>query len=222
MKTEAEPATTDKDSAEAKPNLPLFEPLGLLLLSLATVSTAWCSYQAAAWGGAAGGESGKATAASRRAAVAQIQAYQVQLVDVLLFSQHINARASSNEVLARFYADRFRGEAKTAFEAWLATKPFENPDAPPHPFVTNLYHPRLLADAQAAESESQVFSERAGDAGRVSRNYILVTVLLACALFCGGTAAKFERPGIKRAVLVLGLGLFVFAVGRMIMLPVQL
>jgi len=217
MKTEAEPATTE--SAEAKPKLGLFEPLGLLLLSLATVGTAWCSYQAATWGGAAAGESNKATAASRRAAVAQLQAYQVQLVDVLLFSQHINARASSNEVLARFYSDRFRGEAKSAFEAWLATKPFENPDAPPHPFVTNLYHPHFLADAQAAELESQRFSERAGEAGRVSRNYILVTVLLACALFCGGTAAKFERIEIKRAVLVLGLGLVAFAVGRMVMLP---
>jgi len=199
----------------------MLEGAGLLLLSLATVGTAWCSYQAAAWGGAAGGEANRATAASRRAAVAQIQAYQVQLVDVLLFSQHINARANSNETLAHFYADRFRGEAKTAFEAWLATRPFENADAPAHPFVTNLYHPKLLADAQLAEAESQRFSERAGEAGRTSRNYILITVLLACALFCGGTASKFEHVWIRRTVLVLGLALFIFAMERLWLLPVQ-
>ena len=110
----------------AKPKTALLEAAGLLLLSLATVGTAWCSYQAAAWGGSAAGEGNKSAAASRRAAVAQIQASQVRLVDVILFSQHINARASSNEALARFYSDRFRGEAKTAFEAWLATRPFEN------------------------------------------------------------------------------------------------
>jgi hypothetical protein len=160
-------------------------------------------------------------AASRRAAVAELQVYQVQLVDVLLFSQYINARASADETLARFYSDRFRGEAKTAFEAWLALKPFENSNAPPHPFVTNLYQPHQLADAQLAEAESQRFSARAGEAGRVSRNYILITVLLACALFCGGTAAKFERVSIRRAVLVLGLGLLVFAVNRLVLLPVQ-
>ena len=199
----------------------MLEGAGLLLLSLATVGTAWCSYQAAAWGGAAGGEANKATAASRRAAVAQIQAYQVQLVDVLLFSQHINARASSNETLARFYAERFRGEAKTAFEAWLATKPFENANAPPHPFVANLYHPQFLQDAQLAEAEGQRFSERAGEAGRTSRNYILITVLLACALFCGGTASKFEHVWIRRTVLVLGLALFIFAMERLWLLPVQ-
>jgi hypothetical protein len=215
--TESEGAT----AASPAPRTALLEAAGLLLLSLATVGTAWCSFQAAAWGGAAGGEANKATAASRRAAVAQIQAYQVQLVDVLLFSQHINARANSNEMLARFYADRFRGEAKTAFDAWLATKPFENADAPAHPFVTNLYHPQLLADAQLAESQSQRFSERAGEAGRVSRNYILITVLLACALFCGGTSAKFEQVWIRRGVLVLGLALFVFAAGRLVLLPAQ-
>ena len=88
--------------------------------------------------------------------------------------------------------------------------------------MTNLYHPQLLADAQLAEAEGQRFSERAGEAGRVSRNYILITVLLACALFCGGTAPKSERVWIRRSVLMLGLGLFVFAVQRLVLLPVQL
>jgi hypothetical protein len=217
--------TNPKESesvAQAKPKTAVLEAAGLLLLSLATVGTAWCSYQAAGWGGAAGGEANKATAASRRAAVAQLQTYQIQLMDVLLFTEHINARASSNETLARFYSDRFRGEAKTAFDGWMALKPFEaNSTAPPHPFVTNLYHPRYLEDAQIAEAESQRFSERAGVAGRVSRDYVLITVLLACALFCGGTAPKFEQVWIRRTVLVLGLGLFIFAAGRVVLLPVQ-
>ena len=46
------------------------------------------------------------------------------------------------------------GDATVAFDAWLAARPFENPDAPPHPFVTNLYQPRLLTEAREAEAES--------------------------------------------------------------------
>ena len=95
----------------------------------------------------------QSAASSRRAAISQLQSYQSALSDVLLFSQHINARASSNETLARFYSDRFRGEAKAAFEAWMAAKPFENSNAPAHPFVPGLYKPRLLHDAQEAEDE---------------------------------------------------------------------
>jgi hypothetical protein len=208
--------------ATAETKRALFEPVALLLLSLATVGTAWCSYQAAAWGGKAQALTNLSASSSRRAAAAELQSYQVELVDVLLFSQHINARASSNETLARFYADRFRGEAKAAFEAWMATRPFENADAPAHPFVTNLYHPRLLAEAEQAEIESQRLGQQAGEAGRTSRGYVLITVLLASALFCGGMASKFEALWIRRAVLALGLGAFVFAAQRLCVLPVQM
>jgi hypothetical protein len=214
----------DKNRAapdQPKMNPALLEAVGLVLLSLATVGTAWCSFEAAAWAGAAGGAANQSTAASRRAAKYELQANQVALLDILLFSQHINARASSNEALARFYADRFRGEAKTAFQAWMAMNPFENSNAPPHPFVTNLYHPRVLEDARQAEAESARFGDQAGEAGRTSRDYILITVLLASALFCGGTAAKFDRAWVRRGVLLFGLGAFLFATGRLCKLPIQ-
>jgi hypothetical protein len=200
----------------------MFEPVALLLLSLATVGTAWCSYQAASWAGMSQRMTKQSAAFSREAVTDQLQSYQMALLDVLLFSQHINARAATNESLARFYSDRFRGEAKTAFEAWMATHPFENPSAPPHPFVTNLYQPRLLAEAKNAEAEGQRLWQQAGDAGRTSRGYVLITVLLASALFCGGTAAKFEGLWIRRSVLALGLAAFVFAAQRLVLLPVQL
>jgi hypothetical protein len=200
----------------------LFEPLTLVLLSLATVGTAWCSFQAAAWGGLSQRFTNLSAASSRQAAADELQSYQMSLLDVLLFSQHINARVNSNETLARFYADRFRGEAKMAFEAWMATHPFENTNAPAHPFVTNFYRPALLDQARLAETESQRLWQEAGEAGRTSRSYVLITVVLASALFCGGTAAKFEQPWVRRAVLALGLAAFLFAVGRLYLLPAQL
>ena len=144
------------------------------------------------------------------------------LMDVMLFSNFIDARASGNEPLSRFYADRFRAEAKTAFEAWMSTKPFENPNAPPHPFVRELYRPSLLTKAEQEEAESQRLWRQAGEAGNNVRNYVLITVLLACALFCGGTASKFESPMIRRAVLALGLAAFVFALARLFFLPTRL
>jgi len=199
----------------------LFEPVALLLLSLATIGTAWCSFQAAVWGGVSQRSMNLSAASSRRAVTDQLQSYQMALLDVSLFSQHINARANSNVALARFYSDRFRGEAKQAFDLWMATHPFENTNAPPHPFTTNFYQPRLLQEAGVAEAESQKFWQTAGEAGRVSRSYVLITVLFASVLFCGGTASKFETPWIRRSTLGLGLGAFVFAAARLILLPVQ-
>src|SRR5215470_2496176 len=103
----------------AAPKPKAYEPMALLLLSLATVGTAWCSYEAAAWGGRAQGLTNQSVAFSRRAAAQELQSSQIALLDVLLFTQHINARANSNETLARYYAERFRGEAKQAFDAWM-------------------------------------------------------------------------------------------------------
>ena len=219
MSDSPESASTAKKAA-SKPAF--FEPVALVLLSMATVGTAWCSFQAASWGGVAQGFTNRSAASSRDAAARQLQSHQVALLDVLLFSQYINARTSSNETLAIFYADRFRDEAKKAFNEWMATHPFENANAPAHPFLTNFYRPKLLEEARRAEEESQKLWQQAGEAGRASRSYVLITVLLASALFCGGTASKFEKPWIRRAVVALGLIAFIFAAGRLVLLPVQL
>jgi hypothetical protein len=211
----------DVGSAARRPLHALFEPVALLLLSLATVGTAWCSYQAATWGGVAQGRMNLSAATSRQAAVAKIESLQYTMADVLLFSQYINARATTNEPLARFYAERFRGEAKSAFEAWLGTKPFENPAAPLHPFVTNLYQPQLMIVAREKEAEAGELWREGAESGRTGRAYVLVTVLLATALFCAGTASKFERPAIRRSVLALGVVGLLFAISRLLMLPVM-
>ena len=227
------------DPAKSKLKHAVFEPIALVLLSLATVGTAWCSYQAAVWGAVSQRTMNLSAAAGRKAAATQLQSHQMALLDVLLFTQYINARASSSNGLGgpqshvgdsarhasgleRFYADRFRAEAKTAFNAWMETHPFENPNAPPHPFVTNLYQPRLLADAAVAETESQKLWQQAGEAGRNGRSYVLITVLFTCALFCGGTASKFDAPWVRRAVLALGLTAFTFAAIRLFLLPMRL
>jgi len=213
---------SESNSGRSKGQHRLFEPISLVLLSVATVGTAWCSYQAASWGAVAQNATVRADSAGRDAAALQLQNSQLSVLDVVLFSQFVNAHTSSNEALAHFYADRFRGDAKQAFEEWLATRPFENPSAAPHPFVTNHYHPSLLRSAEEAQRETSRQFVAAGEAGRIARSYILVTVVLACALFCGGTAAKFDQPLSRRIILVLGLGAFVFAIVRLLSLPMQL
>jgi len=195
--------------------------MGLLLLSLATVGTAWCSFQAASWQGVSQRLMNLSAASGRRAASDELKGFQLAVLDVMLFSEYINARAASNEFTARFYADRFRGDAKAAFNAWIATNPFENSNAPPHPFVPSLYKPKLLDSAQELQSESQRLWEQAGNAGRNGRTYVLMTVLLASALYCGGTASKFNAVWVRKTVLAVGLSAFTVAVIRLMALPIQ-
>src|SRR4029077_19010075 len=99
------PQNTDRSVPErAVSKHVIFEPVALVLLSLATVGTAWCSFQAAVWGGVSQRTMNLSAAAGRRAAADQLQNNQMGVLDVMLFSEYINARASSNDALARFYS----------------------------------------------------------------------------------------------------------------------
>lgn len=196
-----------------------FEALAVVLLSLATVGTAWCSYQATGWNTRSTKLSIQSTARGRDAAAYRIKADQMFTLDVLLFSEYLNARSVSNEPLVRYYTGKFGPELKQAYEAWMRARPFENPDAPPHPFVTNLYQNALLPQAASIDLESERLWYESGEAARAGHQYTLISVLLAAALFFGGTAPQFEMPRKRRMVLALGLLVLLVAIGMFANLP---
>ena len=107
-------------------------------------------------------------------------------------------------------------------EVPLNRSTFQNATVPAHPFVTNLYQPHRLELARLPQAESQRLWQETGAAGRISCGYVLVTVVLASALFCGGAASRFESLLMRRTVLALGLLAFAFAGQRLVSLPVEL
>ncbi len=81
-------------------------------------------------------QAGAARVESTRASTA---AGQVFLLDLSNFDGWLQATAEENDALADFYQRRFRPELATAFDAWLATDPQNNADAPPTPFGDRSY-----------------------------------------------------------------------------------
>ncbi|HET9186255.1 MAG TPA: hypothetical protein VFN82_08905, partial [Solirubrobacterales bacterium] len=110
------------------------ELLATILLAVAAVATAWSSYQSARWSGVQANDYSTANAARIESTRAATEAGQEEQVDVLTFTQWVDAYAKNETRLADFYYARFRPEFKPALEAWLATKPLRTPDAPPSPF----------------------------------------------------------------------------------------
>ena len=101
-----------------------------MLLAIAAVATAWAAYQSARWHG----EQARAQSASIAARVESTRAASVAnrnaQIDVALFTQWVDAYARDETELADFYRKRFRAEFQPAFQAWVATRPRTNPDAP--------------------------------------------------------------------------------------------
>jgi hypothetical protein len=198
------------------------EILATVLLALAAVATAWSSYQASRWNGEQAKAASQTNAIRIEAARAQGLAEGETQVDVATFIQWVDAFATDNTALQDFYVARFRPEFRPAFDAWIAARPFDNPDAPLTPFAVPEY--QLAAKQQTAQLDQQA-SESAANVQRYiqrSTNYVLAVVLFAVALFFAGISTKLQGPGLRKALLAVGSVIFVCAVAWIATFPITL
>jgi hypothetical protein len=192
-----------------------------VLLALAAVATAWSSYQAARWNG----EQAKAASAANRTRIAAARAAgrentEVE-IDVATFTQWVDAYARGERPLADFYRKRFREEFKPAVEAWIATRPLQNPNAPLTPFAMPQYRPAARAETARLDRQAEALSADVRRDIQRSTNYVLGVVLFAVALFFAAMCTKLTSPGLRVAALGVGAVVFLAALGWIATSPVS-
>jgi hypothetical protein len=207
------------ETAEKKPHLWL-ETACAILMAISSLGTAWSSFEASRWSGQASGLSTQSVGLERKAGLMHIEGMQIQAVQAQMFMEYVAAHLTGNTTMARFYLDRFPPELKKAHEAWLAQKPFENPSAPPHPFVPALYEMRNARDIESTLKESSQRAETARTSGGVAERYLTNTVLLATVLFFVGITARMTSLRLRLGTFCFGVALFAFAAARVAILPV--
>ncbi len=192
-----------------------------VLLAIATVATAWSGYQSARWGGVQTVNFSKASAARVDASRLGTKAGQQTQIDVATFIAWADAYSAKNTMLADFYYDRFRPEFKPAVQAWVATRPLKNPDAPATPFAMPNYRlaasaesTRLTRTAEAATACAKVDNQR-------SDNYVLAVVLFASALFFAGISTKLDAFRFRTAIVGLGYAIFIGTVIWLATFPIS-
>lgn len=192
-----------------------------IVLALATVLTAWCGYQASLWGGTQ-------TEAANEAAAARIASSEKATISMLrssiqvgLFVEYASAVAQEETELADFLYKRFPSALKIATDAWLATDPLENPDAPLSPFDMAEYQLPETAEAKSLEVVAAQKNEEASQANERSDEFVLLTVIFATVLFFGGISGKFQWRVIDAAMLGLGVVVMLYGTWRLLTLPMQ-
>ena len=134
------------------------ELAAMLLLAVAAVATAWCSYQATRWNGQQTKQSGTTNRLRLEAGRAQGLAEAQTQVDLATFVQWVDGYTLDRPELQKFYLQRFRDEFKPAFQAWLATHPLTNLNAPRSPFAMPQYKLAATTEAKQLESETDPLS----------------------------------------------------------------
>jgi hypothetical protein len=198
------------------------ELIAVVLLAIATLGVAWSGYQSARWGGVQSTSyteaSGRRVESTRAAARANTEI----TVDVSLFTSWLDSYAREDTELADFYAERFRDEFKIAFEAWLATDPASNPEAPPTPFAMPEYQLASQEEADRLEQEATALLDKGKAANQQSDDYVLNTVILVSVLFFAGIAQRrFRRLEYRMVLTALGTAMLVYGLVNIFRYPVQ-
>jgi len=193
-----------------------------VLLVMAAVATSWSSYQANRWHGEQALAASRTSAIRIEAARAASRADSETQVDVATFIAWADADRQGEGKLAEFYLDRFRPEFKTAFDAWVATKPLTSSGAPPTPFAMPEYRVASRVEAERLDKAAEAKAVEVGlDIQRAS-NYVLTVVLYAVVLFFAGMSTKFASPRLCRVMITLGYVVLIAAIAWVATFPVSL
>lgn len=196
------------------------ELFSVVLISLATVVSAWCAYQATLWATEEIINYNLANAARTESVRMSNRALQLTTIDVNLFTEYVSAYSESNDDLADFLIARFRPEMKLAVEAWIETQPLINPEAPSSPFDMAEYQSADQLAADRLLNEVDEYLELARKANERSSRYFLLTVIFASVLFFGGISSKFKSITIQLSLLAVSSLMFLITVIFVMTFPV--
>lgn len=193
----------------------------LLLIAVATVSSAWCVYEAYAWGNVQMENVG---------AISLLQAQSIRItdddntlrtIDVTLFLDWIQAMSEGQTVREKFLEDRFRDEFRPAFNEWMGTvKPGEVP--PGTPFSLQSYSLETTRQLEQIQLNMSRRLDNVRQANQNSDSYVLTTVFGTLVLFFAGFAGKWKWPVITFVFIGIAIIFLLIVLQRVFTLPVVL
>jgi hypothetical protein len=190
-----------------------------LLLSFVAVLAAYSGYAAAKWGTESSLTLAKASAERTKANRADTEAIVTRTLDSASFNAWFTAFTADNEDAQQLAQKRMRPGYRPAFDAWLATDPEHNPDAPAGPAYMPQYVVPQDAAAKAHDAEADVAFAEGSKAGQTADRYIRATVFLATVLFLVGISGHFRIRQARIGLIGAAGLLLAFAVSQLLGLP---
>src|SRR6476469_1379282 len=166
-------AAADHDKDQHDRRLAIVEAV---LLSLVAVLAAYSGYAAAKWSTESSVTLAKASAQRTKANRADIEGIVTRTLDSASFNAWFTAFTAGNANAERLAARRMRPGYRPAFNAWLATDPAHNRNAPPGPAYMPQYVIPQDAAAKAYDARADAAFVAGAEAGATADKYIRATV----------------------------------------------
>jgi hypothetical protein len=131
-----------------------------VILSIVTIVAAWAGYSAAKWGTESSLSLAKASATRVKANRAFQQSLTYRVGDAVTFNAWYMAHVAKDENAMRVARKFFLPNYRAAFDAWLATEPFTNPNAPAGPELMPQFRPPGKELARALDTRADAYYAR--------------------------------------------------------------
>jgi|SRR5437016_2103273 len=197
-----------------------FQVVTAIMLGVVAVATAWSGYQATRWAGEQSTLYAQASALRVVSTRDSTLAGQLKLYDFIAVNNWLNAYMQGNTKLANIFEKRFSAELRPAFEAWLATNPFNNPNAPPGPLYMPQYKVSLEATANQLDTQAANTFAKGQAAKEQGDAYVLNTVFLATVLFLTAISENFKWNRVRAVILAVALVMLLFGIYHLIIYPI--
>jgi hypothetical protein len=190
-----------------------------VLLSIVALMAAWSGYAAAKWSTESRVDLNRASAARTEGNGANLKAMSLRNFDSSTFEAWFAAYTARNQQAMALAERRFRPDFRVAFDAWRATKPESNPNAPPGPTYMPQYRQPGIAKAKAFDRRADEAFAAGSEEGERSDKFVRTTVFLASVLFLVGISTRFPLRAGRYALVGLGAVLLIVSIVQLTQLP---
>jgi len=190
-----------------------------VLLSIVALMAAWSGYAAAKWSTESRVGLAEASTARSKANRANLQAIELRNFDSSTFEAWFAAYTTHNQQAMALAEHRFRPGFRVAFNAWRATKPETNPNAPRGPTYMPQYRQPGAAQSRMLDRQAEATFAAGELAGERSDKYVRTTVFLASVLFLVGISTRFPLRGGRYVLVSLAAVLLIVSFVQLLQLP---
>lgn len=194
------------------------EAVVALILSLATLASTWCGYQARLWSGTQAANQAASDTAQRQAAENTIVGLQIRTQDGLVVLEYWRAIREKDEKTAQTIFLHMRPQLRLAVEASIKDGIDTDPGVRgplQRPEYALPEEQAAIADRERAASHQAL----ATSAGRTAGSYVLLTLMFASVLFFGGIGGTFSDRRIRTGLASVALLLFAVTLLLLAALP---
>ena len=189
-----------------------------IILAIATLAVAWCSYQSTLWNGIQTFRLAESNKYSRLAQQKLIQSGQNKAMEEGVIINFVDAVLNKDQRKIDYILKGVRPEMANVLSNWLQSHPLDSASAPRHPMVM----PEYEAIMGQRLDESQKVSEKADEsfkaaqvANLTSDRYSLLTVLFSMVLFLEAITTKLARINVRVVISLLSA---IICIGALIVL----